>query len=113
MCQKYATDYSKYKSVDNIFSANYPLSSENFHQLYYKDSKADGVSSLPIPAATQVTSHGVCEWQTLLLAPPPPMYRPFAILEEEKGEKKTRIQKMREKIGEMFIWVETAHLYPS
>jgi len=71
---------------------------ENFHQLYYKDSKADGVSSLPIPAATQVTSHGVCEWQTLLLAPPPPMYRPFAILEEEKGEKKTRIQKMREKI---------------
>ena len=32
------------------------------------------------------------------------MYRPFAILEEEKGEKKSRIQKMREKIGNNEIY---------
>ncbi|XP_005092118.1 uncharacterized protein LOC101861022 isoform X3 [Aplysia californica] len=65
------------------------------------DSKPEGVSALLPPAKTQPSLLGVCEWHTLQLAPPPPMYRPFVIMEEEAGQKKkSRIAQMREKMGE-------------
>jgi len=57
-----------------------------------------GLSTMLPPAPPQASVLGICEWKNLQLAPPPPMYRPFAILNEERGEKKSRIQKMREKI---------------
>ena len=58
-----------------------------------------GLSTMLPPAPPQASNLGIVEWKNLQLAPPPPMYRPFAILNEERGEKKSRIQKMREKIG--------------
>ena len=48
------------------------------------------------------TLNGVCEWDNLQLAPAPPMYRPFVIMEEEAGpKKKSKAAQIREKIGEL------------
>ncbi|CAG5135905.1 unnamed protein product [Candidula unifasciata] len=48
-----------------------------------QEGEADDVTQLFPPVATKPTTNGICEWLNLQLAPPPPMYRPFVIMEEE------------------------------
>ncbi|GFN80045.1 MORN repeat-containing protein 1-like [Plakobranchus ocellatus] len=61
--------------------------------------KPEEVTHLPPPMCSKPTMHGVCEWGNLQLAPAPPMYRPFVIMEEEAGpKKKSKAAQIREKI---------------
>ncbi|RUS92178.1 hypothetical protein EGW08_000031, partial [Elysia chlorotica] len=65
------------------------------------EEKQEEVTHLPPPMCSKPTQNGVCEWDNLQLAPPPPMYRPFVIMEEEAGpKKKSKAAQIREKIGE-------------
>ncbi|XP_076469998.1 uncharacterized protein LOC143300288 [Babylonia areolata] len=43
---------------------------------------------LPPPVATKRTEGGGVEWENLQLSPPPPLYRPFVAMDEEKKSNK-------------------------
>ncbi|KAK3765840.1 hypothetical protein RRG08_026307 [Elysia crispata] len=63
------------------------------------EEKPEEVTHLPPPMCSKPTLNGVCEWDNLQLAPAPPMYRPFVIMEEEAGpKKKSKAAQIREKI---------------
>ncbi|GFR82092.1 MORN repeat-containing protein 1-like [Elysia marginata] len=65
------------------------------------EEKAEEVTHLPPPMCSKPTLNGVCEWENLQLAPAPPMYRPFVIMEEEAGpKKKSKAAQIREKIDQ-------------
>ncbi|BFZ13116.1 hypothetical protein BsWGS_16154 [Bradybaena similaris] len=53
------------------------------HPATSKEVLADGMTHLLSPVASKPAANGICEWLNLQLAPPPPMYRPFVIMEEE------------------------------
>ncbi|XP_041375445.1 MORN repeat-containing protein 1-like isoform X2 [Gigantopelta aegis] len=51
---------------------------------------------LPPPVNNKRTGSGKCCWENLHLAPPPPMYRPFLVMEQvEKSKSKTKVSKDR------------------
>lgn len=46
---------------------------------------------LPPPVTNKRTEAGTCVWEGLHLAPPPPMYRPFVMLDELGKKSKTKV----------------------
>lgn len=53
---------------------------------------------LPPPVSTKRTEGGYVEWNNLQLSPPPPLYRPFVAMDEEK--KSTKKTSLKEKFGQ-------------
>jgi hypothetical protein len=58
---------------------------------------------LPPPVPPARTEQGYVEWNNLQLCPPPPLYRPFVALDEEK--KATRKQTLKEKFGKFVCFL--------
>lgn len=54
--------------------------------------KESEIYSLPPPVATQRTVKGEVQWSSLRLVPPPPMYRPFIAMEEERKKNKKSLK---------------------
>ncbi|XP_064598997.1 MORN repeat-containing protein 1-like isoform X3 [Liolophura sinensis] len=61
--------------------------------------KASVGTPLPPPVTNKRTEAGRCVWENLRLAPPPPMYRPFVMLDEAGRKSKTKVnpEKMTDK----------------
>ncbi|PVD20460.1 hypothetical protein C0Q70_18616 [Pomacea canaliculata] len=81
------------ESVDNIAGSSH---SELFKAKIPQDSssivKESEIYSLPPPVATQRTVKGEVQWSSLRLGPPPPMYRPFIAMEEERKKNKKSLK---------------------
>ena len=53
---------------------------------------------LPPPVSTKRTEGGYVEWTNLQLSPPPPLYRPFVAMDEEK--KSSKKMSLKDKFGQ-------------
>ncbi|KAL8564625.1 hypothetical protein ACOMHN_032181 [Nucella lapillus] len=58
---------------------------------------------LPPPVSTKRTEGGNVEWGNLQLSPPPPLYRPFVAMDEEK--KTSKKMSMKDKFGQHIVSV--------
>ncbi|XP_070200815.1 MORN repeat-containing protein 1-like isoform X5 [Littorina saxatilis] len=59
---------------------------------------------LPPPVSTRRTEGGYVEWNNLQLSPPPPLYRPFVALDEDK--KSNKKLSLKDKFGEYVLMVQ-------